>query len=96
MTRGRSDPGESNPPRSQAAGHAGGSGVRGGEESYRSGREWYRSGIGVESEEWKEVGEWSDKESRCSRSGMYLVGVYGMINMMCGDSRVQGVCAVRE
>jgi hypothetical protein len=29
MTRGRSDPGESNPPRSQAAGHAGGSGVRG-------------------------------------------------------------------
>jgi hypothetical protein len=29
ITRGRSDPGESNPPRSQAAGHAGGSGVRG-------------------------------------------------------------------
>jgi hypothetical protein len=29
ITQGRSDPGESNPPRSQAAGHAGGSGVRG-------------------------------------------------------------------
>jgi hypothetical protein len=58
----------------------------GGEESYWSGREWYRSGIGVESKEWKEVGEWSDVESRCSRSGMYLVGVYGMINMMCGDT----------
>jgi hypothetical protein len=51
--------------------------------------EWYQSGIGVESEECKEVGEWSDVESRCSRSGMYLVGVYGMINMMCRGSRVQ-------
>jgi hypothetical protein len=57
---------------------------------------WYWSGIGVESEEWKEVGEWSDVELRCSRSGMYLVGVYGMINMMCGDSSVQGVCVVQE
>jgi hypothetical protein len=54
------------------------------------------SGIGVKSEEWKEVGEWSDVESRCLRSRMYLVGVYGMINMMCGDSRVQGACVVRE
>jgi hypothetical protein len=27
---------------------------------------------------------------------MYLVGVYGIINMMRGDDRVQGVCAVRE
>jgi hypothetical protein len=35
-------------------------------------------------------------ESRRSRSGIYLVGVYGMINMMCGDSRVQGVCVVWE
>jgi hypothetical protein len=58
--------------------------------------EWYRSGIGVKSEEWKEVGEWSDEESRCSGSGMYLVGVCGVINMMCGDDIVQGVCAVRE
>jgi hypothetical protein len=54
------------------------------------------SGIGVESKEWKEVGEWSDVESRCSRGGRYLVGVYGMINMMCGDSRAQGVCVVQE
>jgi hypothetical protein len=54
------------------------------------------SGIGVENKEWKEVGERSDVESRCSRSGMYLVGVYGIINMMCGDGRVQGVCVVRE
>jgi hypothetical protein len=54
------------------------------------------SGIGVKSEEWKEVMEWSDVESRCSRSRMYLVGVYGMINMTCGGSRVQGVCVVRE
>jgi hypothetical protein len=44
------------------------------------------SSIGVKSEEWKEVGEWSDVESRCLRSGMYLVGVYGMINMMCRDT----------
>jgi hypothetical protein len=52
------------------------------------------SGIGVKREEWKEVGEWSDEESRCAWSGMYLVGVYGIINMICGDDRVQGVCAV--
>jgi hypothetical protein len=29
-------------------------------------------------------GEWSDKESRCLGSRMYLVGVCGVINMMCG------------
>jgi hypothetical protein len=26
--------------------------------------EWVRSGIGVKREEWKEVREWSDKESK--------------------------------
>jgi hypothetical protein len=57
--------------------------------------EWYWSGIGVKREEWKEVGEWSDKESRCLGSRMYLVGVCGIINMMCRDDIVQGVCTVQ-
>jgi hypothetical protein len=50
--------------------------------------EWYwsREGVG---------GEWSDKELRCSGSRMYLVGVCGVINMMCGDDIVQDVYAVR-
>jgi hypothetical protein len=39
-------------------------------------------------------GEWSDKESRCLGSRMYLVGVCGIINMMCRYDIVQGVCAV--
>jgi hypothetical protein len=52
------------------------------------------SGIRVEREEWKEVGEWSDKQLRCPGSRMYLVGVCGVINMMCGDDIVQDVCAV--
>jgi hypothetical protein len=65
----------------------------------RVGGEWYRCGIGVKREwYWSGIrvgGEWSDKKPRCLGSRMYLVGVCGIINMMCGDDVVQGVCAVR-
>jgi hypothetical protein len=49
--------------------------------------ELYQSGIGV-------GGEWSDKESRCLGSAMDLVGVCGVINMMCGEDTFQDVCTV--
>jgi hypothetical protein len=59
------------------------------------GGEWYQSCIAVKREEWEEIEEWRDKELRCLGSGMYLAGLCGVINMMCGYDIVQGVCAVR-